>query len=397
MSGTEGRLAARRRRIESLRRGDRSDGENIVVVGMDIAGSWQRSREAVSESCSAAPLDAEAPDWTGSAYGQAIASCIDELQTVALESGMVAAVSDADGRLLWTGCSRGMRTRAERVHFVPGGRWDERSVGTNALALALRYRRPASVFSAEHFIPAVQDWVCYAAPVRDSISGEVMGVVDLSTTWNKHSPLALHAVERFAQRVSQALLAVSEAPVLRLRMLGTPQASIHGRALPLSPRQLEILCLLALHPDGLDLERLHAAIYGDRTVGVATLKTEVSQLRERLGGAIGSRPYRLLVNWQADFMDLEQALNAGRVETALACYRGSFLPRTESPLLRAWRDCLESRLSDAIFRVDDPDLLLNHLGQSPEAIDALERLAELLPLDHPGRTLLARTFGDDVV
>ncbi|MFX5896057.1 transcriptional regulator, partial [Acinetobacter baumannii] len=63
-------------------------------------------------------------------------------------------------------------------------------------------------------------------------------------------------------------------------------------------------------------------------------------------------------------------------------------------LLRVWRDCLESRLSDAIFRVDDPDVLLNHLGQSPEAVDALQRLGELLPPDHPGRQLLARTFGE---
>lgn len=394
MTGSVAHLAARRRRIESIRRGERTPGERIVVVGMDIAGSWQRSREAVSETCSAAPIEDTVSDWTQTPYGQAVTSCVDELETVARESGMVAAVSDAEGRLLWTGCSRSMRNRAERVHFVPGGRWDERSVGTNALALALRYRRPASVFSAEHFIPAVQDWVCYAAPVRDATSGEVMGVVDLSTTWNKHSPLALHAVERFAQRVSQALESLSHTPVLRLRTLGTPQAVLQGRVVPLSPRQLEILCLLALHPEGLDLERMHAALYGDRPVGVATLKTEVSQLRERLGGAIGSRPYRLLVNWQADFRDLEQALDAGRIENALGIYRGAFLPRTESPLLRAWRDCLESRLSEAIFRVDNPDVLLNHLGQAPEAVDALQRLSELLPSDHPGRTLLARTFGE---
>ncbi len=394
MTGSVAHLAARRRRIESIRRGERTPGEHIVVVGMDIAGSWQRSREAVSETCSAAPIEDTVSDWTQTPYGQAVTSCVYELETVARESGMVAAVSDAEGRLLWTGCSRSMRNRAERVHFVPGGRWDERSVGTNALALALRYRRPASVFSAEHFIPAVQDWVCYAAPVRDATSGEVMGVVDLSTTWNKHSPLALHAVERFAQRVSQALQSLSHMPVLRLRTLGTPQAVLQGRVVPLSPRQLEILCLLALHPEGLDLERMHAALYGDRPVGVATLKTEVSQLRERLGGAIGSRPYRLLVNWQADFRDLEQALDAGRIENALGIYRGAFLPRTESPLLRAWRDCLESRLSEAIFRVDNPDVLLNHLGQAPEAVDALQRLSELLPSDHPGRALLARTFGE---
>lgn len=395
MAGSMTSLAERRRRIESIRRGERSAGERIVVVGMDIAGSWQRSREAVSETCSAAPMDGDATkDWADSLYGQAVTTCVGELESLARESGMVAAVSDAGGRLLWTGCSRSMRTRAERVHFVPGGRWDERSVGTNALALALRYRRPASVFSAEHFIPAVQDWVCYAAPVSDPASGETLGVVDLSTTWNRHSPLALHAVEHFAQRVSRALQALSQAPMLRLRMLGTPQAFLQGKPVSLSPRQLEILCLLALHPEGLDLERLHAALYGDRPVSVATLKTEVSQLRERLGGAIGSRPYRLLVNWQADFRDLEQALDAGRIESALANYRGSFLSRTESPLLCAWRDCLESRLSDAIFRVDDPDLLLNHLGQTPEAFDALQRLGELLPADHPGRQLLARTFGE---
>ena len=54
---------------------------------------------------------------------------------------------------------------------------------------------------------------------------------------------------------------------------------------------------------------------------------------------------------------------------------------------------LRCRLT-AIFRVDNPDVLLNHLGQAPEAVDALQRLSELLPSDHPGRTLLARTFGE---
>lgn len=122
MTASSASLAARRKRIESIRRGERTVGERIVVVGMDIAGSWQRSREAVSETCSAAPIDADAPDWTTTPYGEAVNSCVDELETVARESGMVAAVSDADGRLLWTGCSRSMRTRAERVHFVPGGR-----------------------------------------------------------------------------------------------------------------------------------------------------------------------------------------------------------------------------------------------------------------------------------
>ena len=39
-----------------------------------------------------------------------------------------------------------MRRKAESVNFVAGGRWDDESVGTNALDLANRLSRPAMVF-----------------------------------------------------------------------------------------------------------------------------------------------------------------------------------------------------------------------------------------------------------
>ncbi len=87
---------------------------------------------------------------------------------------------------------------------------------------------------------------------------------------------------------------------------------------------------------------------------------------------IGSRPYRLLVHVEADFLQAEQALDAGYVASALQLYTGVFLAKTESPFLCAWRDCLESRLSDAIFKTQETDLLLKHLAHFPEAIDAVE-------------------------
>lgn len=55
----------------------------------------------------------------------------------------------------------------------------------------------------------------------------------------------------------------------------------------------------------------------------------MSQLRDILGGLLGSRPYRLLVHVEADFLQAEQALDAGYVASALQLYTGVFLAKTE--------------------------------------------------------------------
>jgi hypothetical protein len=162
---------------------------------------------------------------------------------------------------------------------------------------------------------------------------------------------------------------------------------LNGKILVMTPRQTEILTILALCPQGLNLENLHQALYGERKVSMGTLKAEMSQLRDLLGGLLGSRPYRLLTQVDGDFLQLEHALDAGYIESALQLYKGVFLAKTESPFLCTWRACLESRLSDAIFKSSETDLLLKHLAHFPEAIDAVERLIELTPQGHAAHQL----------
>ncbi len=43
-----------------------------------------------------------------------------------------------------------------------------------------------------------------------------------------------------------------------------------------------------------------------------------------------------------------------------------------------------------IFNAQDTDVLLKHLARSPEAIDAVERLIELMPKDHPAHQILLK-------
>ncbi|MDQ1207317.1 hypothetical protein QE380_000240 [Acinetobacter baylyi] len=383
-------LLQQRNSIDQLRRQNSLSPQNAEKLGQSIASSWQRSATAeIPKERLAAPLMTQQSRKNTTALDFALERCEEDLRHVAEQSSMVIAVGDVGSTIIWTAPSLQMRSAAERVHFIAGGQWREELVGTNALALSLKTQKSSCVFSNEHYMESVHDWVCYAAPIIDPYSKQPIGVVDLSTTWKNHNSLGVLAAERCASIIQSALLE-QQRQHLYIRAFSVPQVVFNGKNLVLTPRQIEILSILALCPQGLNLEKLHHALYGERKVSIGTLKAEMSQLRDILGGLLGSRPYRLLAHVEADFLQAEQALDAGYVSSALQLYTGVFLSKTDSPFLCAWRDCLESRLSDAIFKAKETDMLLKHLARFPEAIDAVERLMELLPLDHPAHQSLIK-------
>ncbi|MCU4304765.1 transcriptional regulator [Acinetobacter ursingii] len=386
---TKQKLREQRHTVETLRQHSILKTEQTSQVNESIASSWQRSvSAAIPKERSAAPLLSLAQKQP-SALDIALQYCGNDLKHVAEQSSMVIAVGDVGSTIIWTAASQQMRSAAERVHFVEGGQWGEEMVGTNALALSIKTRQSSCVFSNEHYMHSVQDWVCYAAPIIDPHSRQLLGVIDLSTTWTNHNSLGILAAERCAS-IIQTALQEQQRQQLYIRAFSIPQVLFNGKNLVLTPRQIEILSILALCPQGLNLETLHQALYGERKVSMGTLKAEMSQLRDVLGGMLGSRPYRLLAHVEADFLQAENALDSGYVSSALQLYTGVFLAKTESPFLCAWRDCLESRLSDAIFKAKETDMLLKHVARFPEAIDAVERLIELLPTDHPAHQSLIK-------
>lgn len=141
------------------------------LVRPEILSSWQRSAETIDadrvHDVDAAPMADEsdtAAYWQDSPLHRAVGQVERELRETAEDGDLVIAVTDDESRILWTYGGRVMRRKAEAVNFVAGGRWDEPSIGTNALNLALRTDAPAMVFSAEHYAPLVHHWVCWAAP-----------------------------------------------------------------------------------------------------------------------------------------------------------------------------------------------------------------------------------------
>jgi hypothetical protein len=419
-------LAGRRTAIERERA--RFDaGPGVPAVDPFVHESWQRCATALSPGLLAAPLDEDglADRWDASPIRRLAPELEGELRSIAQAGDFVAAITDAQGRILWSHGGRTMRDEAAQVNFVVGGLWDESSAGTNAVGMALATGRPATVFSAEHWCEAVQDWVCYAAPVHDA-AGRTVGAIDLSSLWDRTNPLGLPTVTAMARMVEQQLQldlrranAATSPPArprgatgrsrgpgaergswrgaglprpttLDLQVLGASRARIDGRSVLLTPRQVELLTILAC-AGGLTLDELHTRLHGDRPVSPTTTKVEVSRLRSALGdGVIGSRPYRLRVPVEVDVLRLLDRLDRGDLAGALRLYAGQLLPRSDAPFVTEQRHHCDVALRTAVLDVGTVADLLAYAKVHPFDLDVVQTAVERAGAGHP---LLATATG----
>jgi hypothetical protein len=252
------------------------------------------------------------------------------------------------------------------------------------------------VFSAEHYSPCVHGWVCYAAPVTDPGTGEVLGVLDFSTTWDRSHPMALAAVTAFARTLSRVLRNRPTEPPpgrttddrLVLRVLGHPQLEQSGLPLMTSLRQSEILLALTLHPGGLTLQQLHAHVYGDAPVSVGTLKAEVSRLRRAIGGALESRPYRLAVPVHVDALDVLEHVARGDACGAVRAWTAEVLPDSEAPAAVELRLRVRHALREIVLSRRDAHAATLLAERDPDDLAVVEHALALLPPDSPRRALL---------
>ena len=142
----------------------------------------------------------------------------------AADAGLLVAVSDAAGQLLWVEGDMALRSRAESMHFLPGADWSEASAGTNAPGTALALDRPVQIFGPEHLARQVTPWSCSASPIHDPDTGAILGVLDLTGGDEVATPQSLTLV--------RATVAAVEAELRIARLSPAPT-----RAVFCSPRR----------------------------------------------------------------------------------------------------------------------------------------------------------------
>ncbi len=303
----------------------------------------------------------------------------------AVDSGVVVAVTAADGTLLWVeGDPRALR-KAEAMNFVPGTDWSERSAGTNAPGTSLALEREVQIRSSEHFSRVAQPWSCTAAPVHDPITGVLIGAIDLTGGVEVATSQTLALVRATVVAVQNHLALVrltkpnataAAGGRARLSVLGGARPQWHLtdqdgciHAVPLTPRHADILVLLHRHPEGLSADHL-AMLLDEKDLDVVTVRAEMSRLRRAIApGIVESRPYRLLQPVTSDLGQVFAHLQAGDVHAALDSYPGALLPQSLSPAIGRIRAELTASMSGAVLATGDATLLRRWLTL-PEAATA---------------------------
>ncbi|MGW8565065.1 GAF domain-containing protein [Isoptericola sp. NPDC055881] len=367
-----------------------------------VADSWRRSvRSGVDPDTPHPPDPLGDADLAAYRTTHPLASVMPVVRELvvdgAADDGLVVAVSDEVGRLLWVEGDHRLRRTVDRVGFVEGAVWREESVGTNAPGTALATRRAVQVIGAEHFSRPVQGLSCAAAPVRDPATGRVLGVLDITGRRAAATHVVLSLVRATVATVERELATRAAGPPrpgtgppAGLQVLGRPALRGPDGDRPLSLRHAEILLLLAEHPRGLGADEL-AVLLHPGALSDVTVRAEVSRLRHVVGPLLaGSRPYRLARPLRSDADEVRAALALGDVRSAVTAY-APLLPRSVAPGVERLRAELSAEVRAAVLASGDPDVLDAWVCGTDGADDhaAWSRLLAVTPAGSP-RAVRAR-------
>jgi hypothetical protein len=328
------------------------------------------------------------------------------------DSGMLVAVGDAMGRLLWVDGDRALRRRAEGMLFVEGAGWAESRVGTSAPGTALELDHAVQISGGEHFNRLAHEWSCTAVPVHDPETRRILGVIDITGGQDAVDPHTLPLMEATAAAVESELMvqrlraqrdrigavsrprgrgAASGCPVLRVLGRDSGELVGGGTSVELSARHTELLALLAWHRPGLTAGQLAELVYiAGESVG--TLRAEMVRLRKVLERAhidlgLESRPYRLTNPLELDAQHVIALLDRGAHRVALATAAGAVLPGSTAPGIEAMREEVRGRLRESVLTDASVDVLHEYArtADAAEDTEVWAALLRLLPARSPRR------------
>lgn len=392
--------------------------EAVVEAGSSLPGvrrlvqeSWQRSLQlALDPDRPLEGVDLEYDELREYRDAHPLALALPTIHRLLIrhtfDAGLIVAVGDHDGRLLWIDGDRALRRKAEGMLFVEGADWSERTVGTSAPGTALALDHGIQIQGAEHFNRIVHPWSCTAVPVHDPASGRVLGVIDITGGDDAVAPATLPLLEAAVAAVEAELRIrrldevvarprpIVHRPVPRpdstpvISVLGTEGGRLErgGRSVELSTRHAEILVLLAWHSAGLSAEALSTAL--DCTP--ETLRSEMVRLRKAVDSfdlEPLSRPYRLPSRLELDAHRVLAFLDRGAHRVALGAYTGQLLPSSVAPGIVAIRDEVSSRLRESLLADASVDTLLAYARTDEAAydIEVWKACLRLLPAKSPKR------------
>jgi serine phosphatase RsbU (regulator of sigma subunit)/anti-sigma regulatory factor (Ser/Thr protein kinase) len=174
-------------------------------VRASILTSWQRCK-----TLGLVPNQLEIPyegDLDLEAYLlHAAAPVLDQLETALTGTRVSIIFTDRQARVLQRrGGDPALNKSLDAVQLAVGFSFAEPIAGTNGIGTALAERRPCYVVGREHFAECMEPFTCAGAPIRNPLSGQVEGVLDLTCLRTDSNPAMLALVRKAAGDIEQRL------------------------------------------------------------------------------------------------------------------------------------------------------------------------------------------------
>ena len=114
---------------------------------------------------------------------------------------LIIVLADSNGTILKVFGDAKIREKARQVNFSEGGSWSEHLSGNNGIGTAIQKKNPVHVFSSEHFCEQWQSFSCAGSPILNSYTGEILGVVDITTCASDFKDDALGLAHSLANQI----------------------------------------------------------------------------------------------------------------------------------------------------------------------------------------------------
>lgn len=184
---------------------------NMNEVRSNVHDSWKRCQENnVNPMQKKAPIIVDRKDLHDitqeSELYQVALPLIDLLSKQIQGTQHLITLSDSKGRIIHLKGENGILSYAEKMNFVIGADWSEASAGTNAIGTAITIKQPLQIWAFEHFCVGVHDWICSASPIVHPVSGEILGVIDLTGPRELAQAHSLSVVQTYAKLIEMQLI-----------------------------------------------------------------------------------------------------------------------------------------------------------------------------------------------
>jgi ATP/maltotriose-dependent transcriptional regulator MalT/DNA-binding SARP family transcriptional activator len=425
VSGNHGRRALTLNNLGTLamEEGRYDEAREAIEGGLVIARQTGRRREETLLRCSMAEVDILEGE-----LDQALTR-FTEAHALSMRMDVPSSVEAAAAGALWAAALQGESAVGQAwldiaTSIVAPGQPEVRGrLAIGQALLGMLQKRPslAQVGSFAAEATAVESYLsqperAYLALLRSALTIERTGWPRATDEWDQFATRAANLPDslltRFVTLHRAAFEAAGAHPLARrvldllkqpapsrwqITALGTFACLADGAAVDLSPLHRALLVrLLDAGPQGLTVERLWEAVWGDSEISMPALHQALRRLRVQTGLAVAARDGHVAVrsHWQAidyDVRTFEQALdpplNRDSMQRAMALYRGDFLPA--APLSAAlWVDTrrahLQQRYLDALEQLahtvepDAPQLAIHYYQQVLQVDGCREQTAAQL-------------------